>query len=109
LIKINTNKILYYFNKLKWYFLIVVSLTILISMSLQENEASNVSYLFRYVLEFLKVYWLHTIIVSFVFALILWFLKYLKAISNFSRITREHEDLKERSEVKTLKQSIHRE
>jgi membrane protein insertase Oxa1/YidC/SpoIIIJ len=105
----NINKLLYYLNKLKWYFVIIIPMIILIFMSIQGKTSENITNTVNFLFVFVKLNWIWVIIISFIVAILLWFLMFLRSKQSLSRLTKQHEELREKSEVKKLKQSIHRE
>ncbi|MFT4297943.1 MAG: hypothetical protein ACMXX5_02015 [Candidatus Woesearchaeota archaeon] len=104
----NKRKLLFYFNRIMWYFVVVIPFLILFSMSMMgmtSNEIDDAIFMF---FNFVKSYILMVLLISFIFALILWFILFFKARYKMNKVIREHEQLKERSEIQKLKRSIHR-
>ena len=96
-------------DKYKYYFLFIVPLIILVVMSLLEltgNDLGTSTYIAG---SFLGDYWLEILVGIFVVFIVLWIVMRIFSRIVFNKIQRERDELREKSEIRKLQTSVHRE
>ncbi len=96
-------------SRMKYYVLIFVPLLILMAMSMMGMTEYNISESFGMMNEFMKVYWVHSLIATVVVAILIWVTVQMRTMIYYKSLQKKRENTKERAEARDMQFSSHRE